>query len=91
MPIGAETSQEHSVPLFWPLAAAAHLGSEALAAMQRNLDYALEVGAVQFPAPPEWATPNAVPVVIDAPFAGHSATIAGMDPAPWLSAMTKGT
>jgi hypothetical protein len=59
-PIGTETSQEHSVPLFWPLAAAAHLGNEALAAMQRNLDYALEVGAVQFPAPPEWATPNTV-------------------------------
>jgi polyhydroxyalkanoate depolymerase len=95
-PTIAQPSQEHSVPLFWPLAAAANLGNEALAVMQRNVDYALAVGAVQFPPAPEWATPNTVrlnlatmrlrefgqaaagtiPVVIDAPYAGHSATIA---------------
>lgn len=93
------TSQEHSVPLFWPLAAAATLGNQVLSAMQRNLDYVVAVGAIDRPALPEWASPNRirldinamrlrefseggpgiVPVLIDAPFAGHSATIADYD------------
>lgn len=96
----ATSSVEHSVPLFWPLAAAVNLGNEALAAMQKNLDYAVAVGAVTFPQPPEWATPNTVrldlaplrlrefsagsdgsiPILIDAPYAGHSATIADYAP-----------
>jgi len=37
-PVDTSTS-EHSVPLFWPMVAAANLGHEALALMQRNLEY----------------------------------------------------
>jgi polyhydroxyalkanoate depolymerase len=93
------TSPEHSVPMFWPLAAAMALGNQIIANMQRNLDYDVAVKAVDYPAPPEWATPNRIrldlkamrlrefseggpgiiPVLVDAPFAGHSATIADYD------------
>lgn len=93
------TSHEHSVPMFWPLAAATALGNQIIASMQRNLDYAVAVDAIDHPAPPEWASPNrirldleamrlrefsegspgTIPILIDAPFAGHSATIADYD------------
>lgn len=106
-PVAAETpaslsdqsSSEHSVPLFWPMAAAAHIGSEALALMRRNLDYVAALETVDHPPAPSWATPNhvrldlatmylrefskpangVIPVLIDAPYAGHSATIADYD------------
>ena len=90
---------EHSVPLFWPMAAAALIGNEALALMRRNLEYVAAVETIDHPPAPDWATPNrirldlatmylrefsapvagAVPVLIDAPYAGHSATIADYD------------
>lgn len=91
---------EHSVPLFWPLGAACALGNEALACMRRNLDYLTTAGALDHPAPPEWATQSRVrldlktmrlrefsdsvsgryPVLVDAPYAGHAATIADFAP-----------
>lgn len=97
--VGPSTSQEHSVPLFWPLAAAATLGNQVFAIMQRNLDYVAAVGRIDHPMPAEWASPNrirldlkamrlrefsegspgTIPILIDAPFAGHSATIADYD------------
>jgi polyhydroxyalkanoate depolymerase len=93
------STSEHSVPLFWPMAAAANIGSEALALMRRNLDYVAALETIDHPPPPAWATPNrvrldlatmylrefsdpvpgAIPVLIDAPYAGHSATIADYD------------
>lgn len=92
-------SQEHSVPLFWPMAAALAMGNGALRCMRRNVDYALEVGRINHPPPPQWATPNtvrldlptmalrefapldgSVPVLVDAPYAGHSSTIADYAP-----------
>jgi len=91
-------SEEHSVPLFWPLAAAA-AGNQAIDYMRRSLDYAAAVGAIENTEPPTWASrndirldlktmrlrefaagaPGVVPILIDAPFAGHSATIADYD------------
>lgn len=90
--------QEHSVPWFWPLAAAIELGEEGLNLYRENLKYLAEAEEITFPPPPEWATPNRilldletmllrdftptdsrstdVPVLVDAPYAGHSSTIA---------------
>lgn len=91
---------EHSVPLFWPMAAAWHLGEQALALMQRSADFATEAAVIDHPPQPAWATPNQVrlelatlrlreftdsaakgiPILVDAPFAGHSSTIADYAP-----------
>lgn len=91
---------EHSVPLFWPMGAAWHLGEQALSLMQRNLAFATEAAVIDHPPQPEWATPNQVrlelatmrlreftdstakgiPILVDAPFAGHSSTIADYAP-----------
>lgn len=101
----APIPSEHSVPLFWPLAAAWHLGEQALSLMQRSADFATEAAIIDHPPQPEWATPNQVrlelatmrlreftdntakgiPILVDAPFAGHSSTIA--DYAPGQSLM----
>ena len=89
---------EHSVPLFWPFAAAIELGEEGLKMFQDNLRYVAEAEAISAPPEPEWATTNRIrldldtmrlrdflpvghtstqtPVLIDAPYAGHSSTIA---------------
>lgn len=92
-------SDEHSVPLFWPLTAALTWGDQVTALMKRSMDYAAELGVVDHPPQPQWATPNEVrldlatmrlrefsrprpgqvPILIDAPFAGHSSTIADYD------------
>lgn len=94
--LAATPAAVHSVPLFWPLAAAVAVGSEVIDSMKRNLDYAAEVNVLDHPPPPAWATEStvrldlptmrlrefappqagSVPVLIDAPFAGHSSTIA---------------
>ncbi|GLK42811.1 MULTISPECIES: alpha/beta fold hydrolase [Novosphingobium] len=96
LPVEASADHEHSVPFFWPFAAALTLGEQAVETMQRNLDFAVEAGRIEHPPEPEWATANIVrldlatmrlrefggegasgtPVLIDAPFAGHSSTIA---------------
>lgn len=96
----APIPSEHSVPLFWPLAAAWHLGEQALSLMHRSADFATEAAIIDHPPQPEWATPNQVrlelatmrlreftdntakgiPILVDAPFAGHSSTIADYAP-----------
>ncbi|MEO8186187.1 MAG: alpha/beta fold hydrolase, partial [Burkholderiaceae bacterium] len=93
--------QEHSVPWFWPFAAAIELADEGLELFVDNLKFAAEAYAIAAPPPPDWSTRNRVlldlhtlrlrdfsraavggietPVLIDAPYAGHSATIADYD------------
>ena len=89
---------EHSVPWFWPVAAAIEMEKEGLQLFQDNLKYAAESAKIVSPPSPEWATKNkiiadldtmrlrdftkpgasdsVIPVLVDAPFAGHSSTIA---------------
>ena len=90
--------QEHSVPWFWPMAAAIELGEAGMKLFQDNLRYVAEAEEITAPPKPAWATSNHVllnldtmrlrdfspigyvpsqaPVLIDAPYAGHSSTIA---------------
>lgn len=89
--------QEHSVPFFWPMAAAIELQETGLKFVEDNVRYLAEAETIEAPAPPAWATANEirldldtmrlrdfskdmtgtdVPVLIDAPYAGHSSTIA---------------
>lgn len=92
---------EHSVPWFWPVAAAIEMEEAGLHLFQDNLRYVAAAETVEAPPPPEWATDNrvlrdldtmrlrdfsapdassdAIPVLVDAPFAGHSSTIADYD------------
>ncbi|MEC5217566.1 poly(3-hydroxybutyrate) depolymerase [Actimicrobium sp. GrIS 1.19] len=88
---------EHSVPWFWPMAAAIELGNAGLKMYQDNLRYVEQVAQLSAPPASEWTTANRIaldldtmllrdfstaarhthlPVLIDAPYAGHSATIA---------------
>lgn len=88
---------DHSVPWFWPVTAALEMEEAGLDLFKRNLDAATEIGEIEMPPRPEWATPNtvvadldtmrlrdfsagaatdAVPVLVDPPYAGHSSTIA---------------
>jgi len=87
-------AREHSVPWFWPFAAAIELEEEGLRLYRQNLDFLAEAGEMASPRAPEWATPNRVlldldtmrlrefgaregtPVLVDAPYAGHSSAIA---------------
>lgn len=94
--------QEHSVPWFWPLAAAIELGEEGMTLFKDNLRFIAESESITAPPAPEWATPNRIaldldtlrlrdfspagleaagtPVLIDAPYAGHSSAIADFAP-----------
>lgn len=87
---------EHSVPWFWPMAAAIEMQEAGLQMFQRNMNFIAEAERIKTPPAPEWATRNqvlldldtmrlrdfsnaestALPVLIDAPYAGHSSTIA---------------
>jgi poly(3-hydroxybutyrate) depolymerase len=89
---------EHSVPWFWPMAAAIEFEQEGLDLFQENMRFIEEAAKIEAPPEPEWATENRVildldtmrlrdfstdedaaartPVLIDAPYAGHSSTIA---------------
>lgn len=91
-------AHEHSVPWFWPYAAAIELAEAGARQFQDNLRFVQASEAITAPPPPEWATPNEVrleldtmrlrefrrpaagscraPVLVDAPYAGHSAAIA---------------
>ena len=51
---------EHSVPAFWPFAAAIELEEEGLRLYQDNLKFLIEAEEITFPPPPEWATPNRI-------------------------------
>jgi poly(3-hydroxybutyrate) depolymerase len=57
--------QEHSVPWFWPLAAAIELGEEGMRLFQRNLDFVVQAHVINAPPMPEWATPNRVDLELD--------------------------
>jgi poly(3-hydroxybutyrate) depolymerase len=85
---------EHSVPWFWPFAAAIELEEEGMRLYRQNLDFLAEAGELAVPPEAQWATPNrvaldldsmrlrefraagGVPVLVDAPYAGHSSSIA---------------
>jgi len=85
---------EHSVPWFWPFAAAIELEEEGMKLYRQNLEFLAEAGELAVPPEPQWATPNrvvleldsmrlrefgasgGVPVLVDAPYAGHSSSIA---------------
>lgn len=90
--------REHSVPWFWPLAAAIELERDGLRMFQDNLKYAAESTEISAPPEPQWATHNRIlldldtlrlrdfspnghaepgrAVLVDAPYAGHSSSIA---------------
>lgn len=94
-----ELGGEHSVPLFWPFAAALQLQIGAVRSWEKGLDFLKEAEEITCPPAPEWATPNdvrlelntmrlrefgdkdykGIPVIVDAPYAGHSSTIADYD------------
>ncbi len=89
---------EHTVPWFWPMAAAIEMEEEGLQLFKDNMRFIAEAARIEAPPPPEWATPNrvildldtmrlrdfsapgaapeATPVLVDAPYAGHASTIA---------------
>ena len=87
---------EHSVPLFWPLALAYAMGEAELAIVKKNLEFVAEAQKLDHGLEPQFATVNtvklglhtlrlrefgdamspAIPTLIDAPYAGHTATIA---------------
>jgi poly(3-hydroxybutyrate) depolymerase len=91
-------TREHSVPWFWPFAAAIEMEEEGLRLFTDNMKFVAEAEEITVPPAPEWATANRVvldldtmrlrdftprgghsdtaPVVIDAPYAGHSSSIA---------------
>ena len=56
---------EHSVPAFWPLAAAIELEEEGLRMYQDNLRFLIEAEEITFPPPPKWATPNRILMDLD--------------------------
>jgi len=96
--VAIQPRNEHSVPWFWPFAAAIELGEQGMAMVQNNLRYAATAAEIISPPESEWATsnrilldldtmrlrdfsvagesPNQTPVLVDAPYAGHSSTIA---------------
>jgi poly(3-hydroxybutyrate) depolymerase len=87
---------EHSVPLFWPLAVAYAMEETELQLFLKNLRFLAEAEKVEYGLQPQFATANsvmlelntlrlrdfgdpqsgAIPTLIDAPYAGHTATIA---------------
>lgn len=91
---------EHSVPWFWPMAAAIELDEDGLRLFADNLRFLDQALEISVPHAPRWATPNRIrldlptmrlrdfrgarrpsappraPVLVDAPYAGHSSTIA---------------
>ena len=57
--------QEHSVPWFWPLAAAIELGEEGLRLYQRNVEFLTQAHVINAPPALEWATPNRIDVELN--------------------------
>ena len=56
---------EHSVPWFWPLAATIEMEEEGMRLFRDNLRYLAEVGKIEAPKAPEWATANEVVLDLD--------------------------
>ena len=57
--------QEHSVPWFWPFAAAIEFGEEGMRLFQDNLKFLAEARLINAPPAPEWATPNRIDLELD--------------------------
>jgi len=57
--------QEHSVPWFWPFAAAIEFGEEGMRLFQDNLKFLNETQLINAPPAPEWATPNQIDLELD--------------------------
>ena len=57
--------REHSVPWFWPLAAAIEFGEEGMRLFQDNLKFLNEAQVINAPSAPEWATPNRIDLDLD--------------------------
>ena len=57
--------QEHTIPWFWPMAAAIELGKEGLSIYKKNLMYLREVQEINHPVPPHWTTPNKININLD--------------------------
>jgi poly(3-hydroxybutyrate) depolymerase len=58
-------SQEHSVPWFWPWAAAIELEEEGLRFFQDNLAFVAEAEKLAAPPRPEWASSNRIVLDLD--------------------------
>ena len=59
------TRYEHSVPWFWPLAAGIEMEQNGLRLFHDNLSYLAEVGEIEAPKPPEWASANRTVLDLD--------------------------
>ena len=57
--------QEHSVPWFWPFAAAIEMEEAGAKLFQENIKYLSAVEQISAPPPPAWATGNEVLVELD--------------------------
>lgn len=57
--------QEHSVPWFWPFAAAIEFGEEGMRLFEDNLKFLKEAQLINAPPAPEWATPNRIDLDLD--------------------------
>jgi poly(3-hydroxybutyrate) depolymerase len=60
-----QPQREHSVPWFWPYAAAIELGEEGLDLFRDNLKFVGEAAEISAPPRPEWATLNHVTLDLD--------------------------
>ncbi len=60
------TVYDHSVPWFWPLAAAVEMGEAGLHMFEANMRYLDEAGAIVTPPSPKWATGNKIFLDLDA-------------------------
>ena len=61
----ARPSREHSVPWFWPMAAAIELEEKGLEMFRDNLRFVAEAEEITAPPPAEWASPNRVLLDLD--------------------------
>src|SRR5258705_10521419 len=57
--------QEHSVPWFWPFAAAIEIGEEGMRLFQDNLKFLGEAQVINAPPAPDWATSNRTHLELD--------------------------
>lgn len=57
--------QEHSVPWFWPFAAAIEFGEEGMRLFEDNLKFLTEAQLINAPPAPEWATPNRIALELE--------------------------
>jgi len=58
-------SQEHSVPWFWPLAAAIEMEEDGLKLFKENLEFVAAAEQIAAPPPPEWASRNRILLDMD--------------------------